>query len=88
LKWPKDVFYWLKTFKMDNEIKKLDYAKPTGEEEPVACGDPSFRKVAERAYFYYENGGRLDGHDLEHWFRAEQELISNQPRTRIHGSHN
>jgi DUF2934 family protein len=75
-------------FTMEKVIEKLEYAKPGCEEDPEASGNPSFRNVAECAYFYYVNGGRMDGHDLEHWFRAEQELVCNQPRTRIHGSHN
>ena len=46
------------------------------------------REVAERAYFYYLNEGSSGGHELEHWFRAEQDLMLGQHRTTFHGSHN
>lgn len=49
---------------------------------------PSFREVAERAYFNFLNTGSAHGHDLEHWFRAEQDLILGHPRTVFHGPHN
>jgi len=32
------------------------------------------QKVRERAYELYEQRGREDGHDVEDWFRAEEEL--------------
>jgi len=31
--------------------------------------------IRERAYGYYEQRGREDGHDLEDWFRAEAEVL-------------
>lgn len=31
-------------------------------------------EVACRAYALYEQGGRQDGHDVEHWFMAEAQL--------------
>jgi DUF2934 family protein len=49
---------------------------------------PSPLEVAERAYFLYVDSGCFHGHDLEHWFRAEQDLMLGKPRTRFHGSHN
>jgi Protein of unknown function (DUF2934) len=30
--------------------------------------------IAERAYFIWEQAGRLDGRALEHWLQAEAEL--------------
>jgi len=30
--------------------------------------------IRQRAYGYYEERGREDGHDLEDWFRAEAEI--------------
>ncbi len=31
-------------------------------------------EVARRAYAAYEDGGREDGHDVEHWLNAESRL--------------
>ena len=31
--------------------------------------------VRQRAYCYYEERGREDGHDVEDWFRAEAEIV-------------
>jgi Protein of unknown function (DUF2934) len=49
---------------------------------------PSPREVSECAYYYYLNAGSSHGNDLEHWFRAEQDLMLGHPRTRFHGVHN
>jgi len=32
-------------------------------------------RVRRRAYELYEQGGKVDGHDLEHWLQAEAELL-------------
>jgi hypothetical protein len=37
-------------------------------------GKPSSEEVAVRAYEIYLNNGREDGHDVEHWLLAEEEL--------------
>ncbi len=34
-----------------------------------------FQTVAKRAYEIFEGNGRILGHDIEHWFRAEMELL-------------
>lgn len=31
--------------------------------------------IRQRAYGYYEQRGREDGHDLEDWLRAEAEIL-------------
>ena len=66
--------------------------KEQASEEPAVNSPipvkPSPREVAERAYFYYEKAGCWVGHDLEDWFRAEQDLMVEKPRTRFHGVHN
>jgi len=49
---------------------------------------PSTDEVARRAYFSYENQGSLPGHDVQHWLKAEAELITERNRTRVHGFHN
>lgn len=33
------------------------------------------RQIRCRAYELYEQRGREDGHDIEHWLQAESELI-------------
>jgi hypothetical protein len=45
-------------------------------------------EVARRAYFSYENQGSLPGHDVQHWLKAEAELIAERNLTRVHGFHN
>jgi hypothetical protein len=36
---------------------------------------PTHDEIAELAFSLYESRGRQDGHDLEDWLRAEQELV-------------
>jgi hypothetical protein len=36
---------------------------------------PTHNEIAQLAYSLYESGGRRDGHDLEDWLRAEQQLV-------------
>ena len=49
---------------------------------------PSPDEVARRAYFAYENQGSKPGHEVQHWLKAEAELIAERNRTRTHGFHN
>jgi hypothetical protein len=37
----------------------------------------SNEKVRIRAHQLWEQAGKLHGHDLEHWFQAEKELLLN-----------
>ena len=37
--------------------------------------------IRQRAYGYYEERGREDGHDLEDWFRAEAEIAGRRLAT-------
>ena len=48
---------------------------------------PSPDEVARRAYFSYENQGSLPGHEVQHWLKAEAELIAERNLTRVHGFH-
>jgi hypothetical protein len=48
---------------------------------------PSPDEVARRAYFSYENQGSLPGHDVQHWLKAEAELLAERNLTRVHGFH-
>ena len=36
--------------------------------------EPANEEIAALAYSFFEAGGRLDGHDLEHWLRAKEQL--------------
>ena len=36
---------------------------------------PTHDEIAQLAYCLYESRGRQDGHDIEDWLRAEQELV-------------
>jgi hypothetical protein len=49
---------------------------------------PSPDEVARKAYFAFENNGSLPGHEVQHWLKAEAELIAERNRTRVHGFHN
>ena len=43
--------------------------------------DKVMKQMEERAFQLFEARGREDGHDLEDWFRAEQELLAPVPIT-------
>src|SRR5271170_6114266 len=49
---------------------------------------PSSDEVARRAYFCYENEGSKPGRDVQHWLKAEADLIAERNQTRVHGFHN
>lgn len=36
--------------------------------------EPTNEEIARLAYSFFETEGRLDGHDLEHWLRAREQL--------------
>lgn len=43
--------------------------------------DEVMKQIEERAFQLFEERGREDGHDLEDWFKAEQELLAPLPVT-------
>jgi hypothetical protein len=49
---------------------------------------PSPDEVARKAYFSYENEGSQPGHEVQHWLKAESDLIAERNLTRVHGFHN
>jgi hypothetical protein len=49
---------------------------------------PSTDEVARKAYFAYENQGSQPGHEVQHWLKAEADLIAERNLTRVHGFHN
>ena len=48
---------------------------------------PSPDEVARRAYFTYVNQGSRPGHEVQHWLKAEADLIAERDKTRHHGFH-
>ena len=48
---------------------------------------PSPDEVARKAYFAYENNGSRPGHEVQHWLKAEADLIAERNRTRTHSFH-
>jgi hypothetical protein len=59
----------------DSNKSAIDFAPPADE-------------VARRAYFGYLNQGSPPGHDVQHWLKAEAELITERNLTREHAFHN
>jgi hypothetical protein len=49
---------------------------------------PAPDEVARKAFFSYENEGSVPGHDVQHWLKAEADLIAERNLTRVHGFHN
>jgi len=49
---------------------------------------PSPDEVARKAYFSYVNEGSPPGRSVQHWLKAEADLIAERNRTRVHGFHN
>ena len=49
---------------------------------------PSPDEVARKAYFAYENLGSKPGHEVQHWLKAEADLIAERNLTRVHSFHN
>jgi hypothetical protein len=43
---------------------------------------------AERLFAEYENQGSQPGHEVQHWLKAEADLIAERNLTRVHGFHN
>jgi hypothetical protein len=49
----------------------------TAADDRTAMGPPTAEMVAARAYEIYLEEGRPEGRQLEHWVRAETELLKN-----------
>ncbi|MEP6957727.1 MAG: DUF2934 domain-containing protein [Nitrospirota bacterium] len=52
-----------------------------GSTDPIAMTDRDQRRVAELAYVLYEQCGREDGHDMNHWLEAERRVLGRKSRT-------
>ena len=76
-------------FSQDQNQKPIIALRPTAALNQNEINfTPPTDEVARRAYFSYENEGSLPGHDVQHWLKAEAELIAERNRTRVHGFHN
>jgi Protein of unknown function (DUF2934) len=55
---------------------------PTKKPSSKAVSDPQQLedRIRERAYELYESRGREDGHDLEDWLHAEEEIARGKVR--------
>ena len=77
--------------KLSKNHKDLIAPRPAlgaGEEQNEAAFAPSPDEVARKAYFAYDNEGSRPGHEVQHWLKAEADLIAERNLTRVHGSHN
>jgi Protein of unknown function (DUF2934) len=59
---------------MTNATKKL---------QTTAAGDPQEveHQIRQRAYELYEEGGKQDGHELDNWLRAKEEITGKKARS-------
>jgi hypothetical protein len=57
---------------------------PVGVSQNEINFTPSPDEVARRAYFSYVNQGSRSGHEVQHWLKAEAELIREHDLTRTH----
>jgi hypothetical protein len=80
-----------------NKFSQDQNQKPAGVSLPTAAADlnqneidfaPSPDEVARRAYFSYVNEGSLPGRHVQHWLKAEAQLLAERKLTRAHGFHN
>lgn len=45
--------------------------------------DELHARIAAQAYAVWEQNGRVDGHALEHWLRAEREIVDETKHLRV-----
>ena len=48
--------------------------------ESVSSPDDLQGKIARRAYRLYEEGGGVNGNDMDNWLKAEREILKERPR--------
>ena len=48
--------------------------------QSVSSPDDLQEKIAWRAYQLYEEGGCVNGNDMNHWLKAEREILKERPR--------
>ena len=47
--------------------------------QSVSFPDDLQEKIARLAYQLYEEGGWVNGHDMDHWLKAEREILKARP---------
>ena len=47
--------------------------------QSVSSPDGLQEKIARRAYQLYEEGGSVNGHDMDHWLKAERAILKERP---------
>ncbi len=55
--------------KLNNPVKVVNGTSGLDHVEEISAS------ISQRAYELFENGGRIPGRELDHWFRAEAELL-------------
>jgi len=77
-------------YPQDQKQKPDSTPRPTEAELKQGAADftPAPDEVARRAYFSYVNQGSKSGHEVQHWLKAEADLIAERKLTRTHGFHN
>ncbi len=66
-----------KSSKTATAARKVRTSKPATTVTPTFVAiEVSSEIIARRAYELYQQEGAPDGRDLEHWLRAERELVS------------
>ena len=48
--------------------------------ESVSSPDDLEGKISRRAYQLYEEGGGVNGNDMDNWLKAEREVLKERPR--------
>ncbi|HWV47517.1 MAG TPA: DUF2934 domain-containing protein [Nitrospira sp.] len=62
--------------KPNNLIQKHDvHIATTATDSPNGSGDQQHRRIAAAAFALYERRGRQDGHELDDWLAAEQQIL-------------
>ena len=65
--------------KKENEEGLQEGLSTSAEEISATEPGPAYEEIAQRAYEIYLARGSEDGHDLEDWTRAENELRAVEP---------
>jgi hypothetical protein len=52
----------------------MPHVSPGWDHTPPVDGAPTHDEIAQLAFNLYESRGRQEGHDVEDWLRAEEEL--------------
>ncbi len=73
-----------RTARLWQQMRRSPHAQRSYKKTPLkALSEPEQLQdqIRERAYELYESRGREDGHDLEDWLRAEEEIAREKVRS-------